>query len=685
MRFLSWCHALLLSALRRARRRRRPARCAAESLEARQLLTITIQFDYSRDTHHFFDDTARRQILEMAGETLGSRLDDHLLAITPSGGNTWSLSTTNPSTGGALTLSNQTIPENTLLVFVGSQNMSSLGVGGPGGYSSSGTNAWLDLVAARGQTGMMDNPVTDFGVWGGSVTFDNDANWYFGMSADGQGSNQQDFYSVALHELGHVLGIGTAGSWDSHVSGGFLTGLNSTAEFGGNVPLSGGSHFREGLQDGGQEVAMDPSLLVGTRKLFTKLDFAALADVGWQVNNSAGSGGGGTDGGGVSPIPAPETYTINVDPKRSHSIVIQDDGVSSDGRSRLILDGQASTFLNPTGELIINGGPKNDVITIQSLDSLFAAKITVNAGAGADRVDASAIAFAVSVLGGAGRDTLIGGAGNDTLLGGNDDDSLTGNGGDDSLSGDAGNDKIVAGDGNDSLSGGDGNDNLQGQAGNDTIFGGAGQDSIDGGDGNDSLSGEAGRDTLLGGNGNDTLDGGSDNDNLQGQAGDDLLLGGDGNDSLTGLTGADTLQGDAGNDTLSGGLDNDSLLGGFGNDRLMGDAGNDTLNGGDGNDTLNGGDGNDALSGFTGNDYLMGDAGDDTLIGGDGNDQLRGGLGNDLLRGGDGNDRVDGEAGTDTVSGGNGAGKDSLDTVVSGAGDLIDELFVFDAPWINAI
>ena len=626
MRVVFWCRALLLSALRRARRGRRAVRYSAESLEARQLLTVTIQFDYSRDTNHFFDDTARRQILEVAGETFGNRLDDHLLAITPSGGNTWSLTATNPSTGGSLTLANQSIPENTLLVFVGSRNMSSLGEGGPGGYSSSGSAAWLDLVAARGQTGMLDTPETDFGLWGGSITFDNDANWYFGMSADGQGASQQDFYSVAIHELGHLLGIGTTGSWDNQVSGSFFTGLHATAEFGGDIPLSGSSHFHEGTIDGGQEVAMDPSLLVGTRKLFTPLDYAALADVGWELNGS-GSGGGGGD----SPIPPPETYTINVDPIRTHTIVIQDDGVLDNGRSRLILDGQASTFLNPTSELIINGGSKNDVITIQSLESTFAATLTINAGAGADRVNASASALAISVLGGAGRDTLIGGAGNDTLLGGNDDDSVTGNGGEDSLSGDAGNDTVLAGNGNDLINGGDGNDNLQGQAG------------------------------------------------------DDLLRGGDGNDSLTGLTGADTLQGNAGNDTLNGGLDDDSLLGGDGNDRLLAEAGNDTLNGGGGNDTLSGGDGNDALSGFTGNDSLMGDAGDDTLIGGDGNDRLRGGVGNDLLRGGVGNDRVDGEGGSDTISGGNGAGKDLLDTVVSGAGDLIDELFVFDAPWINAI
>ncbi len=682
MRALLWCLSIWSKFSRRRNRGRLTGQSRAEILESRQLLTLTIQFDYSRDTNHFFDDTARRQILELAGEMIGSRLDDHLLPIVPSGGNTWSLTTSNPSGNDSFTLDDQSIPEDTILVFVDSRNMSSLGVGGPGGYSSSGSEAWLDLVAARGQTGMFEVPESDFGVWGGSITFDNDANWYFGMSADGQGSDQQDFLSVAMHELGHVLGIGTAGSWDSQISGRFFTGKNSVAEYGGNVPLSGSTHFHEGTEDDGSEAAMDPSILVGTRKLFTALDYAALADIGWELNGTEGRSGGGGD---PPPIPYSETYTINVDPNRPHLIVIVDDDVPNNGRSRFILNGQASSFLNPTTELIINGGFRTDFVLIQSLDAAFAAKITINVGFGADRVDASAISVAVSVVGAAGRDTLIGGAGNDTLLGGHDDDSLIGNGGADSLVGEAGIDRIFAGSGNDILIGGDGNDHLYGQAGNDTVSGGAGKDSINGGDDDDLLNGEIGRDTLLGGLGNDSLDGGVENDNLQGQDGNDLLQGGDGNDSMTGSVGADTLQGNVGNDTLNGGLDDDLLLGGEGNDRLLADAGNDTLNGGEGSDTLFGGHGNDALSGFAGNDSLLGDDGNDTLIGGDGKDRLRGGRNNDLLRGGLGNDRIDGETDADTVSGGNGARKDPLDKVIAGAGDLVDELFVFDAEWIDAI
>jgi Ca2+-binding RTX toxin-like protein len=688
MQALTWCLSLWLRAFtRRPARARKIAAPRTEVLETRQLLTITIQFDYSLDANHFFSDPTRQQILELAGQMLGSRLGDHLQAIVPSGSNTWSLSATNPSGASTFTMTDVTIPANTLIVFVGARMMNSLGVGGPGGYSSSGSQAWLDLVESRGQAGTLNNPSTDFSPWGGSITFDLDANWYFGTSEAGLSNGQQDFLSVALHELGHLLGIGTADSWDRYVSGSSFTGPNAVAANGGNVPLSGSAHFREGLMNGGQEVALDPSLLEGTRKLFTNLDFAALADIGWEVSGGGDGGGGGSggDSGGGGGTPAPATHTIQVTAGRAHVLTIRDNGDRSDGRSQLILDGVSSEFVNPTDELIITGGLKNDVILIQSLESTFAARITINAGAGHDRVDVSAVTVPVNLWGGTGRDTLIGGAGNDTIVGGNDSDSLVGNGGEDSMAGDAGNDTLVGGDGLDSLAGGAGNDNLQGQSGNDLLIGGDGNDSLNGGDDDDVLSGDAGRDTLLGGLGNDVLDGGADNDNLQGQSGNDVLRGGNGNDSLLGLNGRDTLRGDLGNDTLNGGADDDSLLGGDGNDSLLGDLGSDTLNGGTGNDTLKGGSGDDALSGYSGNDSLMGDDGNDTLIGGDGDDRLRGGLGDDLLRGGQGNDRVDGETGSDTLSGGNGSGKDARDTLVSDTSDVMDEFFVFTRDWIDAI
>ena len=78
---------------------------------------------------------ARRDLLELAGQTIGGQLHDSLLAITPSSGNTWSLTFSNPSTTSLARISNRTIPADTVVVFVGARNIDSLAFGGPGGYS----------------------------------------------------------------------------------------------------------------------------------------------------------------------------------------------------------------------------------------------------------------------------------------------------------------------------------------------------------------------------------------------------------------------------------------------------------------------------------------------------------------------------------------------------------------------
>jgi hypothetical protein len=98
---------------------------------------------------------------------------------------------------------------------------------------------------------------------------------------------ENDFLSVAIHEMAHLLGLGSAPSWDTYVSGGQFIGTNSVASYGGNVPLYSDHHWAEGtmstVKGVTQEAAMDPSITVGTRKLFTDLDYAGLADVGWET------------------------------------------------------------------------------------------------------------------------------------------------------------------------------------------------------------------------------------------------------------------------------------------------------------------------------------------------------------------------------------------------------------------
>ena len=250
---------------------------------------LNIDIDYSYDTQGFFSAQARRDTLEAAANFFESVLTDDLDAITPSGGNTWSTVFLHPGTGAQQIINNPSIAADTLVVYAGGRQLgSTLGMGGPGGWFGGGSPGWLDTFRYRGETGA---PNHDFAPWGGALTFDSvGTNWYFDSNpATYEAFAGNDFYSVALHELGHLLGFGTADSWYYDLTGTRFFGPDSLAVYGFAVPLDGASsHWFEGTSSpmggaGSFEAAMDPILTTGDRKVFTDLDLAALSDIGWNV------------------------------------------------------------------------------------------------------------------------------------------------------------------------------------------------------------------------------------------------------------------------------------------------------------------------------------------------------------------------------------------------------------------
>ncbi len=254
---------------------------------------VSLLFDYTYDTNGFFT-PARRSTLQAAGLWIGSRLGDDLSAIVPSGGNTWTQEFDHPSTGNRLSLANRSVAANALVIYVGASELgsSTAGEGGPGGYSASGSTSWLDQVDSRGQAGGLINPPTDFGPWGGAITFDLTTTWYADQNtATTEPFAGIDLYSVALHEIAHVLGFGTSIPFNQQIDFTAITftGSSSTAVFGSNPPLNNEAHWRAGLTSTvfgtsiQQQVAMDPTILEGTRKHLTELDMAGLRDIGWEV------------------------------------------------------------------------------------------------------------------------------------------------------------------------------------------------------------------------------------------------------------------------------------------------------------------------------------------------------------------------------------------------------------------
>lgn len=260
-------------------------------LEPRCLLSVQINVRYDFDSNHFFDTPAKQAVMERAAETLSGMLDDSLAAITPSGENQWLgtfMDPANPSSGNPRAIENLNVPADTIIVFVGGCNLGYgvLGAGGPGGGIIAGSQDWFNLVKGRGEPGALATPATDFDPWGGSIAFNTTGvNWYFGQTTAGIQSSQYDFYSVALHELGHVLGFGGAPSWTGRIWNSAFCGPASMAAYGGvPVPLTAdGGHWAQGVTSDGVNAAMGPSCRPDQRNEFTTLDFAGLTDVGWSV------------------------------------------------------------------------------------------------------------------------------------------------------------------------------------------------------------------------------------------------------------------------------------------------------------------------------------------------------------------------------------------------------------------
>jgi PKD repeat protein len=244
---------------------------------------LRVRIDYQFDTTGFFT-SERKSLLQTALDSVASRFNDTLAAIQPGGVDTWQARFNNPSTGISTTIANLPIPANEILVFVGARSIGGeAALGNRGGFSASGQQSFVDTVKARGQTGGLANPQTDVGPWGGAIAFDTGRNWYFGTSLSGIGSNQIDFVTVAAHEFLHVLGFGTTQSFDTKIVNSKFTGAMATQEFGAQVPMADADHFGNDITYRGVRPSMVPTINNAERLMPTRLDLAAMNDIGWQL------------------------------------------------------------------------------------------------------------------------------------------------------------------------------------------------------------------------------------------------------------------------------------------------------------------------------------------------------------------------------------------------------------------
>ncbi|MCA1978448.1 MAG: matrixin family metalloprotease [Thiobacillus sp.] len=267
---------------------------------------VDIVFDYTYDNGFLSGANAgRRALLDAAAEVYEYRLQDSLTPIVSGGGNSADFAFLNPNTPvDALPewIYGASIGANEIRIYVsGSHDLNSgigyirgdngsiLGTASLGSTFATGTGSYVENALSRGQAGALgpNASQTDWGGWGGSISFDALADWYFDSDPSTPESHAgYDFYSVALHEIGHILGFGKAPSYFNLVSGGTFNGAAVTALTGTPQPVNGAdtAHWQNGLLFAGQLNAMNPVIAPGQRLAVTELDFAALDDLGWEVS-----------------------------------------------------------------------------------------------------------------------------------------------------------------------------------------------------------------------------------------------------------------------------------------------------------------------------------------------------------------------------------------------------------------
>jgi hypothetical protein len=243
---------------------------------------FNIQFDYRFDTERWFTGD-RKATLEAAAKVWETVIAEEFEAISVG----TSLQVLNPQTSKIENFV-ANYPIDDLVVFVGSRTIDGNGrtqaTGGPSGTWTSGSRLETRYNGSK------------FQPWTAHLSFDRAENWFFDPTLNTSNDiprDAVDFFSLAVHELGHALGIGTSSAFNNLIAGNTFSGNSTKAENGDRpIPLASDlGHPAEGFVASGvgSVAAMNPTLFTGTRRLLNQLDLALLRDIGYRINTASTS------------------------------------------------------------------------------------------------------------------------------------------------------------------------------------------------------------------------------------------------------------------------------------------------------------------------------------------------------------------------------------------------------------
>lgn len=300
---------------------------------------INIVVDYTYDTNNFFDTQNKKDAMQAVADRYSRVITSSLAAVSPSGTSSgtsagWRIGFSHPGTGASFQISTAASSGSDPLggsgaadvygfaglnadewkLFAGGRALSSAGIGGTG----TGLNFTSTFNDESGplHRGFMDNTpsntVNDLPRWGGGISFDTGRTWHFDLATTAT-TGTLDFYSIALHEVGHALGLSTSwNQWADDGSGNYVGATaiaaynadNGTSATSLNLVSASDNHWEDGTYDslvfslGGavtvgtvptgtlQDLLMEPIANFSSsvnRFELTNADVGALQDLGWMV------------------------------------------------------------------------------------------------------------------------------------------------------------------------------------------------------------------------------------------------------------------------------------------------------------------------------------------------------------------------------------------------------------------
>ncbi len=375
------------------------------------LQALQVRVDYTYDSRGFFDNPDARAAVEAAAARWSRVISTSLLPVNAQDDNDDArFSLLHPGTGERIQVSTAAgpgtdalvtdveqgeadiyigglqVPEDEWILYVGARPLEDTGRGGPmaGGLNFGEVFEDPNSLLNRG----FNSGVDSLSVLGGTVTFDENENWHFDLTSLPQ-PGEIDFYTIALHEIGHGFGIAARGvdEWTDLVVNNRFMGPQTIAtyqqETGNSLPgllVAGGGdfHWRDDTYDSRifpfgdpillgtvgrgnfQDLIMEPGLSITQgipRFELTNVDLASLRDIGWSTITSDAAAGEkitieltrSSDGGLVLSFPSEPGATYRLQTSESIgnwvnvSPLLQSEGETTDWA-----DGEAG-FDDPVG------------------------------------------------------------------------------------------------------------------------------------------------------------------------------------------------------------------------------------------------------------------------------------------------------------------------------------------------